>query len=184
MVRYNTIYKSKGDYVKVEKAIVHPKYSRFGHDYDIAILHLDRPLNNAQPICLPKQNDDPFVYSNVFITGWGYLKEEIHKTSERLMAVEIPVIDRTKCQEQLVDNSNDPESVKVSERMFCAGTTEGGKDSCQGDSGGPVISFDKKDTATIRGIVSWGIGCGRPRLAGVNTRVGSFVDNFIQNNLI
>ena len=189
-IRYNTIhiYESQNDYVYVKEAIVHPKYDKNGFDYDIAILHLDKPLENASPICLPKKNDDPPVYSDVFVTGWGYLKEN-GKTSEDLMAVEIPVIDRTKCQEQLTDYYMKklgyvPKSVKINQHMFCSGTTEGGKDSCQGDSGGPVISFDKDDTATIRGIVSWGVGCGRPRLAGVNALVGAFVDNFIQEHLI
>ena len=55
----------------------------------------------------------------------------------------------------------------------------------QGDSGGPIVSIDKNDVATIRGIVSWRFGfCGSPGAMGVFTRVGYLVDDFIKKNFI
>jgi len=58
--------------------------------------------------------------------------------------------------------------------MICAGYKQGGKDACQGDSGGPFVV--KKDNAyTLQGVVSFGIGCARPGLPGIYTRVSTYV---------
>ena len=43
---------------------------------------------------------------------------------------------------------------------------QGGADSCQGDSGGPLNCNGK-----LAGIVSFGIGCGRPMYPGIYTKV-------------
>ena len=45
-------------------------------------------------------------------------------------------------------------------------TLQGGADSCQGDSGGPLSCNGK-----LTGIVSFGIGCGRPMYPGIYTKV-------------
>ena len=133
-------------------------------------------LKNAHPICLPKQNDDPIVNTTLTVSGWGQSNDSSPFRPEKLMAVDVPVVERSYCNKRLFN--------LVTENMFCAGFKLGLKDSCTGDSGGPIISIDKDDIATIRGIVSWGAGCGLPDSPGVYTRVGMFVDNFIKDNLI
>ena len=69
----------------------------------------------------------------------------------------------------------------VTENMMCAGDpnpapgAEFVHDTCQGDSGGPLVA-KTGDKAMQVGIVSWGEGCGIPKLHGVYTRLGKFVD--------
>ena len=54
---------------------------------------------------------------------------------------------------------------------ICAGVLAGGKDACQGDSGGPlsyhVTLEDDSDLWWLKGVVSFGVGCGRKNLGGV-----------------
>jgi secreted trypsin-like serine protease len=69
----------------------------------------------------------------------------------------------------------------VNDNMICAGDpnpppgAEFTRDTCQGDSGGPLVAKAGGKPIQV-GIVSWGHGCGLPKVYGVYTRLGNFID--------
>ncbi len=69
--------------------------------------------------------------------------------------------------------------------QICAGEKMGGKDSCQGDSGGGLYTNDtinNKQRFVVSGIVSYGDGCGIPRLPGIYTRTSYYLDWLLKNS--
>jgi len=176
-VRYGSLkHASGGTRIGVQKVVVHPGYSSSTIDNDIAILHTAVPITlgtNAQPIGLPEQGNDPT--GTVTCSGWGTTREGGALPAD-LMAVDVPIVDRAKCNSQYGSGS-------ITNNMVCAGVDAGGMDACQGDSGGPLVS-GSGTSAKLVGIVSWGYGCARPNYAGVYARVGPYVNNFIAQNIL
>ena len=74
--------------------------------------------------------------------------------------------------------------LKITDTMICAGREEGILDACAGDSGGPAWVGSGASAVQV-GVVSFGIGCGRPHRYGVYTNVAHFaswIDAHIDNN--
>lgn len=113
------------------------------------------------------------------IVGWGYTgeKERSGERSEMLLKVDVPIVANDQCQiwfkqEAIKENTK---LVVINDSRICAGYESGGKDSCLGDSGGPLI-VKQKGKYSVIGVVSTSIGCGRPKLPGIYTRVSSYFD--------
>ena len=159
---------------QVERIVSHQAYDDLTHDNDIALLKLKdpapdqlRPAIIATP-ALELTHGQPGGKTNVI--GWGAMQEG-GDTTPRLMSVEVAIQATSLCQsnyQAVVPN------IRITGNMFCAGVPEGGKDSCQGDSGG-FIGAPAGDGRWVQlGVVSWGIGCARPELFGVYTRVANY----------
>ena len=113
------------------------------------------------------------------IVGWGFTgeKERGGQRSEMLLKVDVPIVANDKCQTWFEEESikENTKLVVINDARICAGFESGGKDSCLGDSGGPLI-VKQKGKYMVIGVVSTGIGCGRPKLPGIYTRVSSYFD--------
>ncbi|KAE8625750.1 hypothetical protein XENTR_v10006382 [Xenopus tropicalis] len=165
---------------KVSKIIMHEHYygSKTNNDNDIALLKLTTPVNYTDyvvPLCLPEkqfavQELLSIRYSTV--SGWGRLLES-GATPELLQRVQLPRVKTQDCIRQTQMN--------ISQNMFCAGYTDGSKDSCKGDSGGPHAT-QYKNTHFLTGIVSWGLGCAKKEKYGVYTRVSRYTE-WIKENM-
>jgi len=159
----------------------HPAYDSQSTRNDIAIIKLDTPINftsTIQPACLPQAEEIVADNADAIVAGWGLTREGGADTSNVLMQVGVPVINSNECAKMYKAARITIES----DAMMCAGYKQGGKDACQGDSGGPFVV--KKDNAyTLQGVVSFGIGCARPGMPGVYTRVSTYrnwINNYIR----
>ncbi|CBX98733.1 hypothetical protein IAQ61_007643 [Plenodomus lingam] len=164
--------RSGGVVSQVTRLIPHPEYNTGLTDNDAAIFKLATPVQTSSSITyatLAPAGNDPAPGSTLTVAGWG--DDGNGNAPVRLQKVDVPIVDRDTCR------SNYPRN-PVSENMFCAGFTQGGRDSCQGDSGGPIFDTAK----TLIGLVSWGGGCALPNKPGVYARVGT-VGAFIRANM-
>ncbi|KAI5646904.1 trypsin domain-containing protein [Phthorimaea operculella] len=145
-------------------------YSNFVDD--IALLRLNERVNitdTVKPVCLPHSDDNSYVGVKAIAAGWGSI-DETKNHSCQLLEVELPILSNEECR------STKYESAMIAENMLCAGyPKEGKKDTCQGDSGGPLSAERGDKRYELLGIVSWGIGCGRPGYPGVYTRVTKYL---------
>ncbi|XP_066287584.1 trypsin-like [Branchiostoma lanceolatum] len=180
--RYNS--PSTKQTVKIERSFKHPGYDDDTFANDIALLKLETAVSQ-QPICLPDPTTKNPAGTVVAVSGWGTVSEN-GPTSSVLLQANMPVEDDNYCvavYNYLADLLKYP---KVDPKIqMCTGYRQGGVDTCQGDSGGPVVVFPPKGPAHLAGVVSWGYGCGRRYVPGVNVRVPAYVGwirNVINNN--
>ncbi|UAJ80107.1 serine protease [Leifsonia sp. ZF2019] len=144
---------SHGEEREVSGILVHP---RFDWDltkksgYDLALLKLDRPVTDIQPVTLPTEGTDAFLLPGTTATviGWGNTNPKNPDYPDRLRQVDVPILSAAECKINPAGINPDTD--------ICAGVA--GKSSCQGDSGGPLFKvFD--GTVYQIGIVSRGVGC-------------------------
>lgn len=162
--------------VNVLRVIIHPRYDPKSQDNDIGMLELIEPLPEGANIAAirvltaGRESDTVREGRTLTVTGWGATAEGSDKTPLQLRQVLVPYVPREMC------NGLQAYDGRITENMFCAGLTVGGKDSCQGDSGGPLTHNATGSTPVQVGIVSWGEGCARPGKYGVYTRIANYTD--------
>ncbi|CBY19805.1 unnamed protein product [Oikopleura dioica] len=147
----------------ISQIIQHPEYNRTVTVMnDICLLKLSRDVlynDHVQPACLPNQFES--------------LQDDL------------------KIDCYVADSNGNLIHYYDSNAMSCFGHIEGGIDACQGDSGGPLICLEPSTNAkwvdsngnpivhmnpVLRGVVSWGEGCGRQGKPGVYARTSTFVN--------
>ncbi|XP_078373762.1 serine protease 1-like isoform X3 [Oculina patagonica] len=162
--------------IPIDKIIKHPDYDSYSFDYDVALVKLKNPIKfsiNVRPVCLPTTDFAPGT--NCYITGWGDTTEGGNE-SQILQQAEVPLVSREICQK-----AYDDILMTITERMRCAGYTEGGIDACEGDSGGPLVC-PRNNKWYLMGIISFGDGCGRMDSYGVYSDMLE-LESWVQENI-
>ncbi|MER7705127.1 serine protease [Kitasatospora sp. NPDC097605] len=152
---------SGGVLAKAAAIVLHPSYDPTTVDYDLALVRLATPLPGGGIAAVPlaARGADPSA-GGARVSGWGATVQD-GPLSSAARIVSVPLIARAECRAEYG-------SATITDRMLCAGEGAGGKDACQGDSGGPLVL-----DGVLVGVVSWGLGCGRPGYAGVYTGIGA-----------
>jgi len=153
----------------------HPKFNPDTLQNDVAVLSIRSKYGQGVwwndwvlPICLPHPHYHQLYTPGTegVVTGWGLLEEEDKYMSLNLQHVEVPITSLDYCNEAYTGLTT------LLESQVCAGDREGGRDACAGDSGGPLAVKDVSDDRFyLAGLVSFGMGCGRPEYPGVYSRV-------------
>lgn len=174
---------TKGQRVGVVKIIKHEDYNDDTLDNDIALIKLAKSVNEELVSLGAPEFNNAGTLSTVI--GWGNVRstdEGGFENPEVLQEVNVPVVSQNACQAGLDEVVPPSYDVNLTDNMICAGFPQGGKDACQGDSGGPMIVKNANSNYVQNGIVSWGIGCAKPKAFGVYTRVSNYV-SWINNQL-
>ncbi|MCX4906739.1 trypsin-like serine protease [Streptomyces sp. NBC_00878] len=153
----------------------HPRYNDATAQNDIAVLTLDRPLE--QPWLRLAASDDSALYTPgtaATVYGWGLTSGAADATlSTKLKKASLPLVADATCNSAMQAVLGVDEFFEGS--MTCAGAPATGADEgtnspCNGDSGGPLVVANK-----IVGIVSWGVqGCTGKGAYPVFTKVSSY----------
>ncbi|XP_078733267.1 enteropeptidase-like [Lampetra fluviatilis] len=155
----------------VNRILIHERYNRSSHDYDIALMELSERVSFTdyiQPVCLPHRFQKfPYPGKSCFISGY---------TPNRLQEASVEIFKTC-----VTPGPQAYSPSLITNRMLCAGYLKGGVDTCQGDSGGPLVCQDSNGHWYLSGITSWGYGCARAYLPGVYSRVTKFLDWIHQN---
>lgn len=161
---------------------LHPEYTCGKVKNDIAILELSNKLqwsDFVSPACLASSSQEedykPLDNISAVVAGWGWTHEDSSKGSRAkiLQKAKVNVIGIEKCREWYKSQGK---KTSIQETQICAGHEQGGVDACWADSGGPLmIGTGKMDQMMVVGVVSTGIGCARPFLPGLYTRISEYI---------
>ena len=75
-----------------DNIIVHHSFQRTSFDFDIALLHLAKPVKFTQivrPICVPINNKNYQPGAKCFVAGWGHTNETAGRLPDKLRFVEV-----------------------------------------------------------------------------------------------
>ncbi|XP_044759117.1 trypsin-1 isoform X1 [Coccinella septempunctata] len=166
----------------IKKVTVHPDYACNKPNNDIAILELGEKLvwsGSVSPACLPVSSSglEDYTVDNLLATvaGWGWTNELSSKggRAKVLQKARVNVIENKQCQAWYKSQGK---KTKIQLTQICAGHEQGGIDACWADSGGPLmVGSGSPNQMVVVGVVSTGIGCARPFLPGLYTRVSEYI---------
>lgn len=165
VVAGTTDWEGGGVETSIRKFVMHPKFDPKTFDYDIAILKLTDKLQygpRIQPITLPVYRQEFKPGSVGVVSGWGALGEDGDDPDE-LHFTSLKIVSNNECYKAYRDIN------PVTKNMMCAWIRKGGHGTCQGDSGSALVVGN-----VLAGIVSWGLGCARPNVPEVYTKVSTF----------
>lgn len=170
--------------IGIKEVIIHPNYTPRPLSNDIALLKLNRSIDEETenfliPACLYTNTTDPEPHQLLTIAGWGSTESVDYQMSPDLMKANVTTYGRAECNATLVADKAPRSKIRqLNDDQLCAlgrnaiGNSTG--DTCVGDSGGPLeLAVGRR--RYIVGLTSTGKVCGTA-FPGIYARVSHFVD--------
>ncbi|CAG0921220.1 unnamed protein product [Notodromas monacha] len=131
-------YKEEGEVQLVAQgAEVHPNFDLETLAYDIALVHLPKPVELSSKISLlhlPAENFSA-IGLRATLTGWGVVTSGQVRTSDTLQMTHLKVLEQRECHRRWVSAGGEHEDIE--DYNVCYGGD--GTGACFGDSGGPLV---------------------------------------------
>jgi secreted trypsin-like serine protease len=161
-----------GEQIAVADLIIHEDFDPNTLDNDLALLRLKGKSQQSTISVIDGGDPSGLTAAERLATiiGWGATNEG-GESSQELLEITVPIVSNAEA-----NAAYGPLGSTITENMIAAGVPEGGKDACQGDSGGPFIVQDSAGNWILAGVTSWGIGCARPGLPGIYSRLSRYDD--------
>ncbi|XP_053678103.1 serine protease persephone-like [Anopheles nili] len=175
-----------GVIVGIKAFFPHPDYRTNRNYHDIALVQLERRIENepdVNPICLNDDLKDLPEETVLTAEGYGIIDLDRNLRSNQLMKVNLTTVALQKCNQSFADsnllknNRKLPQGIVATQYCATGRENENTKvvgDTCQGDSGGPLQILDDGKYKLV-GVTSFGNGCGS-NTPSVSTRVAAYID--------
>ncbi|XP_058444541.1 serine protease persephone-like [Malaya genurostris] len=166
--------------VAIKNVVIHPKYTARPLTNDIALLELNRTINEAFliPACLYTNATDPPTNVSLSIEGWGSTDPNDIGISPVLLKANVTSLDRGACNDTLSKDKSRRSAGELQNTQLCAlgrnAQNETVGDTCVGDSGGPLELIQARRRYIV-GVTSNGKLCGSS-WPGIYTRVSHYLD--------
>jgi secreted trypsin-like serine protease len=160
---------SDGEFFMDALIFVHPDYEQHLQQNDLLLLKLNAS-SSAELIQYNTDYSVPVDNETVSVIGFGF-KKESGNVSQVLREVDVNVFPFETCAGIYLDRMP-----IINDIHLCAGTDMGGKDACDSDSGSPLFVGTSGGNNVQVGIVGDGIGCARPGIPALYTRVSTFAN--------
>eukprot|EP00667_Euglena_gracilis_P010389 EG_transcript_10585 len=174
-----------------DKMYIHPDWDStddgFDRGNDLCILHLSAPVTLSSTIAaIPIASANPAPGSTVRVTGWGstlayaYGSSQNSQISSVLQEASLTVLSPSTVNAWLSSSSTqyscsanqDMAAMINFDKIIATGNAAPTVyDSCQGDSGGPLAVLNGDGSYSLVGAVSYGYGCGQPKVPAFSTSV-------------
>jgi len=171
----------------VDKIRVHDNYNPGRLNHDVAILFLQQRITlrgnpHVNAACLPKcanMFDHQFTNGTgvrCWVAGWG--KDSPTGNFNFIQnKVDVPLMNFNSCDRVMRGEMRKlgKNNFRLSRSEVCAGG-ETEKDACDGDGGAPLVCQAKTGRWYVVGLVTWGVGCGKPGVPGIYANVYNMLD--------
>ncbi|KAM5326182.1 serine protease 58-like [Glossophaga mutica] len=151
--------------LKYRLTIQHPNFTRDSAEHDLMLIKLMHPLNHVKLVDLPSPADDRRDMCTV--SGWGWAWENYYTDPDIQINQTVFWFSNEHCQESPIRKI----PVKITENMFCAGSSLESMHSCKEIAAAPILCQNQ-----LQGILSWSDGCILRGDIGYYTKISHYTD--------